>query len=262
MSVNNIIKILSYIYPISKQEIQYKDVIFNPVKHLYLRKTLFCKDECLICGRCCIAEDNVFLPFEVDNMDNCLHNKDIDTSIHKVNGKGYANIEELLNSLQSFNVQINGKNYMLYKSSLPFNTYTFEDRGTLKRCHWNLPTEDGGLGCGIHTVSSLSCKMPHIRFLYNSKTQTTSIGHSQYGRNWALKCPAKVSKTEYSESSLNTTIFNFELLDKYCEYFEIDTYCKEILDVLYKVKEEGFSTLDLVCDRDLTNSNSHTRRLF
>lgn len=259
MSVENITKILCYIYPISKEKITYKNVSFEPVKHLYLRKTLFCKDECLLCSRCCIAEDNIYLPFEVNNMYYELQRKEIDTVLHKLNGKGYSNIEELIDSLEEISVVINDKRFKLFKSSLTPNTYTFEDRGELKRCHWDLPTEDGRLGCGIHTVSSLTCKMPHIRFLHNSKTNTTSIGHSQYGRNWALKCPANVSKTEYSDDSFNTVISNFELLKKYCEYFEIDTYCDDILKILYKIREQGIETCVNYCDKDIVE---HRRKLF
>lgn len=260
MSINNVSKILSYIYPISKQPITYKNITFEPIKHLYLRSTLFCKDECLICGKCCIAEDNVFLPFEVENMYECLRAKDIDINVHKVNGKGYANIEELIESLNPFYATINGKEYKLFNSRLGSNTYEFADRGVLKRCHWNLPTEDGRLGCGIHTVSSLTCKMPHIRFIHNTKTRSTSIGHSQYGRNWALKCPAEVSKTEFSKDSLHTVISNFKLLNHYCEYFEIDTWCKEIIDKLYLINEKGFGILDRVCDIDFVDNENG--RLF
>lgn len=263
MSVNNMIKILSYIYPISKQNIQYQKFKFSPVEHLYLRSTLFCKDECLICGKCCIAEENVYLPFEVEDMYECIRAKDIDTDVHKVNGKGYSNIEELIESLQPFYVTINDTEFKMFKSSLPPNIYTFEDRGTLKRCHWDLPTEDGRLGCGIHTVSSLTCKMPHIRFFFNSKTNSTSIGHSQYGRNWAMKCPANISKTEFSEASLDTAICNFKLLRKYCEYFKIDTWCDRIIELLEYVKENGYEYVDAVCDRDIvTDDNIYKRCLF
>ena len=255
MSVNNIIKTLMYIYPISKQTITYGKDKWEPVNAIYLRESLFCKDECLVCGKCCIAEDNIFLPFEVENMYNELRDKDIDTSIHKLNGKGYSNIEELIESLEPFYVNLNGKEFKLFKSSLPSNVYTFEDRGTLKRCHWDLPTEDGRLGCGIHPVSSLTCKMPHIRFFYNSKKLSTSIGHSQYGRNWAMKCPATVSKTEFDESAVLTAINNFRLLKKYCEYFQIDTYCDEILERLCLVRDKGESVISNICDRDIVHSS-------
>ena len=263
MSINNVDKILSYIYPITKQTIRCNGKTYDPIKHLYLRKSLFCEDECLICGKCCIAEDNIFLPFEVENMYDTLRFKDIDTDVHKVNGKGYDNIKELIESLVPTYVTINSSEYKLFKSSLPPNEYTFADRGTLKRCHWDLPTEDGRLGCGIHTVSSLTCKMPHIRFFHNSKTMSTSIGHSQYGRNWALKCPAVLSKVEFSEAALDTAIANFMLLNEYCKYFNIETWSDEILTALANVKIRGFEYVDAVCDKDfLTPISSVPKRLF
>lgn len=251
MSVNNVIKTLMYIYPITKQTIKYKNEVWEPVNAIYLRESLFCKDECLICGKCCIAEDNLYLPFEVDKMRSILETKDIDTNTHKLNGKGYSNIEELLSTLEPITVQVNDKDFTLYRSKTEPRIYEFEDRGVLKRCHWDLPTEDGGLGCGIHPVSALTCRMPHVRFFYNHEKRHTSIGHSQYGRNWALKCPAQVSKTEFSMSTLNTVIANFELLQQYCDYFEIDTYCPEILNCLYQVRENGITELEKVCNINL-----------
>ena len=262
MSVNNILKTLMYIYPITKQTIKYKDNVWEPVNAIYLRESLFCKDECLVCSRCCISEDNLFLPFEVDNMREILKAKDIDTNTHRLNGKGYSNIEELLNTLEPTSVRVNDKEFILYRSKTEPNVYEFADRGVLKRCHWSMPTEDNRLGCGIHPVSALTCKMPHIRFFYNYKKRSTSIGHSQFGRNWALKCPAGVSKTEFSMSTLDTVISNFELLLQYCNYFEIDTYCPEILNCLYLVQNEGISAMQEVCNKNLVSHNTDKKGLL
>ena len=251
MSVNNIIKTLTYIYPISKQCITYNMQKWEPVTSIVLRESLFCKDECLVCSRCCIPENNIFLPFEVDNMYETLNLKDIDTRVHKLNGKGYKNIEELLSALKSDTVCVNDKEYKIFSCSLPHKTYYFVDRGILKRCHWSLPTEDGRLGCGIHSVEALTCRMPHIRFFYNKEKRATSISHSAYGRNWALKCPAQISKTEFSVDTVNTVISNFELLNKYCDYFEIETWCPEILELLYAVRDKGAESVKAICDKNI-----------
>lgn len=262
MSVNNVLKTLMYIYPITKDTIEYNGQIWEPVNEIYLRESLFCKDECLVCGKCCIAEDNLYLPFEVDRMHEVLAEKNIDTTVHKLNGKGYDNIKELIDSLEPVTVKINGKEFTLYKSKTEPNIYEFADRGVLKRCHWDLPTEDGRLGCGIHPVSALTCRMPHVRFFYNHARRSTSIGHSQYGRNWALKCPAKVSKTEFSISTLDTVIANFELLKKYCAYFEINTWCNEILNCLYSVREIGIMEMRSLVDRDITKFSEDKREIL
>lgn len=263
MSVNNCLKILSYIYPITRQKIVFDKYEWMPINALYLRPSLFAYDECLVCGKCCIAEDNIFLPFEVENMyEQLRHIDSIDTTIHKLNGKGRENIEELIDSLEEITITVNNMDFLLFKSKLSPNVYEFVDRGTLKRCHWNLPTEDGRLGCGIHTVSSLTCKMPHIRFHYNSKNLSTSIGHGEYGRNWAMKCPAKVEKSGFCGDSVITAINNFELLKRYCEYFNIDTYINEILRCLYEVKEDS-TQIGEVCDKNLICTKVVSqRRLF
>lgn len=222
MSVNNVEKIMSYIKPISKEY----------CNSLILNETLFWKDGCEVCGKCCIHEDLVFLPFEVEYIKTCIDNNKIDEIEHL--GNSLENAKELYNSLEKFSININNKEYDLYKSRLPYNTYYFEDRGTLKRCHWDIPIDSNKLGCGIHQFSSLTCKFPHIRLNYLKKSKSTYIGLIQYGRNWALKCPVNF-KPEFSINTVNILINKFELLKKYCAYFEIENYCDNILEKLYMV---------------------------
>ena len=259
MSTNNVDKILSYIYPVTLEEIRFKKNIFPAIKHLYLSQSLFYKDFCNICGKCCIAETNVFLPFEVDRMDNILAGIEaVDNVTHKTNNQGLENIQHLRNSLKPLSVEINNKDFLLYSSKLTPNIYTFLDRGTLKRCHWNLPTGDGRLGCGIHQVSSLTCQMPHVRFLYRRDKLTTYVGTMQYGRNWALKCSVKFDE-EFSTQSVNELLWKFDLLDKYCRYFKIKTIVPKIISILESVN--SVADVDGVCGIDLVNCAS-TKRLF
>lgn len=261
MSINNVDKILSYIYPVTAEPIEFKDATFPRIDHLYLRKSLFYGDDCLICGKCCIAEANVFLPFEVERMDGIICGDElIDNITHKTNNRGLDNIKELRESLQPFEVVVNGKSFLLYSSKLTPNIYTFPDRGVLKRCHWDLPTEDGRLGCGIHQVSSLTCQMPHIRFLYRKDRQTTSIGTMQYGRNWAMKCPVEFDKN-CSIDRLPSLLQKFELLNRYSEYFEIKTHVSKIIEVLGDIQSE--LDVNKVCDIDIVSLHKyHPRRLF
>lgn len=246
MSINNVDKILSYIKPIS----------VDGCKHLIVNESLFYKDSCDVCGKCCIHEDLIFLPFEVDNMKSIIDN---DIKIGKEHlGGTVQNIAELVDSLVPMNVDVNGKNKLLYKSRLPYNTYYFEDRGTLNRCHWDIPVAPGKLGCGIHLVSSLTCKFPHVRFNYSKDRKTTHIGLMQYGRNWALKCPIIFDKTFYPET-VCSVIGKFELLQKYCEYFEVDNHCQLIIDTLVTVKAE--QDIKRVSGKDLLQ-NRPDKRLF
>lgn len=224
MSVNNVDKIMSYIIPISK----------DGCTKLVLNETIFYKDNCAVCGRCCIHEDLVFLPFEVDYLKSCIDAEAIDGIVHL--GNNLENAKELYNSLVKFNINVNGKSYELYKSKLPYNTYDFTDRGILNRCHWCIPVGDKMLGCGIHQFSSLTCKFPHIRLNYLKQTKTTHIGLMQYGRNWALKCPVQFKK-EFDIKTVELLIQKFELLKKYCDYFEIDNYCDLVIEKLKKVNE-------------------------
>lgn len=246
MSINNVDKILSYVHPISAEGCE----------HLFINESLFYKDGCNVCGKCCIHEDLIFLPFEVDNMKSIISNN---TEIGKEHlGGNIQNIVELVNSLVPVSVNVYGKDKVLYRSKLPYNTYYFEDRGTLNRCHWDIPVAPGKLGCGIHLVSSLTCKFPHVRFNYSKDRKTTHIGLMQYGRNWALKCPIVFDKTFYPETVKNI-LDKFELLKKYCEYFEVDNYCQFIIDVVSSVKTE--SDIEDITAKDLLQIN-HSKRLF
>lgn len=258
MSVNNVEKILSYIYPITKEEIRFNGKLFPKIETLKLNKSLFYTDSCYICGKCCISEANVFLPFEVDRMDDIINGlEDIDNITHKTNNRGLENIKELRQSLKPINVNVNDKDILLFSSKLEPNTYEFADRGILKRCHWDLPTEDGGLGCGIHQVSSLTCKMPHIRFLYRKDIKSTYIGIMQYGRNWAMKCPAKFSSI-FSFEHLNELLWKFDMLELYCKYFGIDTYAGDILKLLEGITSE--EDVDKICGVNI--ATNFMRRLF
>ena len=261
MSVNNVDKILSYIYPVAKEEVRFNDKVFPPVESVILNKSLFYTDSCEICGKCCIAEANVFLPFEVDRIDDILLGmEDIDDITHKTNNRGFENIKELRESLKPFTVVVNEREFLLFQSKLPPNTYEFSDRGVLKRCHWDLPTGDGRLGCGIHQVSSLTCKMPHTRFLYYKDRRSTYIGTMQYGRNWAMKCPVKFSNT-FSMERVNELLWKFDMLESYCRYFGIDSYVPDILKLIESVNSE--KDIEKVCGFNIALSeNSHTRKLF
>ena len=258
MSVNNVEKILSYIYPVTKQEIEFNGKVFPKIKKLVLNKSLFYGDECKLCGKCCIDEANVFLPFEVERMDNIISGfEEIDNVTHKTNNRGLENIKELRKSLEPLYVIVNSRSIKLFKSKLESNVYEFEDRGVLKRCHWDLPTEDGRLGCGIHQVSSLTCQMPHIRFLYRKDIQSTHIGTMQYGRNWAMKCPVKFSQ-EFSFERVNELLWKFDRLEKYCKHFHIDTYVPEILRLIESVNCEA--DVDKICGINIVKNDM--RRLF
>lgn len=259
MSVNNVDKILSYIYPVIAEPIKFKDVIFPKIEHIFLRKSLFYTDSCQICGKCCVAEDNIFLPFEVDRMDNILAGIEaVDNVTHKTNNQGLENIQQLRNSLKPLSVEINNKDFLLYSSKLTPNIYTFPDRGTLKRCHWDLPTGDGRLGCGIHQVSSLTCQMPHIRFLYRKDRRTTHIGTMQYGRNWAMKCPV-VFDEQFSMERVNELLWKFDLLEKYCNYFRVKHYVPNIIRCIEQINCEA--DINSVCNVDILSMKS-CRRLF
>jgi hypothetical protein len=106
---------------------------------------------------------------------------------------------------------------------------TYPNRGTIERCHW-LFEKDGTYRCRIHPMRSITCGMPHLRFFYTDTTHTTSLGLSQYGRNWALQCPVSFGKVD-EQSVFLRTIWLGRLLDT-AKDMDIETYLPEILRYL------------------------------
>lgn len=124
MSINNVDKILSYIYPVIAEPLKFKDFVYPKIEHIFLRESLFYTDSCQICGRCCIPEANVFLQFEVDRMDNIISGfEEVDNITHKTNNRGLENIKQLRESLNESTVVVNNKEFPIYCSRLKPNIY-------------------------------------------------------------------------------------------------------------------------------------------
>ena len=69
--------------------------------------------------------------------------------------------------------------------------------------------------------------MPHCRFYYSQNTRTTSIGLSQFGRNWKLRCPVEFG-IEIDEESIESRMMWLRRLDAAAQDLGIRTWIPEI----------------------------------
>lgn len=230
MSVESSVKILEYINKVAKEPIVLNGEHFGapPVSKVTLNESFFCKDDCHMCGKCCPNETTVWTAEGVKRITNATSN---DFSKWELD---YEVVREIYSRMEGHVVDINGKEVSFFVSAKdkPNEAFRLEwpDRKEQPRCHW-LFEKDGTYRCRIHPVRSVTCGMPHCRFFHNANTHTTTIGVSQFGRNWALKCPVEFGALD--EASTQTRILWLERLHATAEDCGIDTFLPEILDYLH-----------------------------
>ena len=230
MSVESSEKILEYINKVAKEPILLNGQPFgaSPVQRVTLNESFFWKDDCHMCGKCCPNETTVWT---VEGMNRINRATDDDFTKWELDPKV---IKEIHDRTDVVFHDINGKRVMFFvsdkdKASEAF-TLEWPDRAEQPRCHW-LFEKDGTYRCRIHPVRSVTCGMPHCRFFHNANTHHTTIGVSQFGRNWALKCPVEFGP--FDEQSVQTRMLWLERLYATSKDCGIDTFLCEILDYLH-----------------------------
>lgn len=229
MSVESSLKILEYVNKVSKEPIVLNGEPFGtpPAEKVVLNDSFFYKDDCVMCGKCCPNETTVWTEEGLTRIANATPHDftkwELDPHV----------LTELLNRVDRKVVNINGKAVVFYVSDKDDAKDAFRlewpDRKEQPRCHW-LFEKDGTYRCRIHPVRSVTCGMPHCRFFHNANTHTTIIGVSQFGRNWALKCPVEFGPPD--EASVQTRISWLERLYATAEDCGIDTFLPEIIHYL------------------------------
>ena len=226
MSVESSIKLLDYINKVARDPIVLNGEPFGtpPAERVVLNDSFFQKDDCVMCGKCCPNETTVWTE---EGLRRIANSTDGDFTRWGLNRDIVSEIESRLKEQV---VNINGKDVVFFVSDKDKASEAFRlewpDRKEQQRCHW-LFEKEGTYRCRIHPVRSVTCGMPHCRFFHNANTHTTTIGVSQFGRNWALKCPVKFGDVD--EASIQTRIFWLERLYATAEDCGIDTFLPEIL---------------------------------
>lgn len=230
MSVESSMKILEYIDKVSKEFIMLNGQPFGtpPTAKVVLNDSFFQKDDCTMCGKCCPNETTVWTAEgmrRIAQMDPREFTRwDLNPFV----------INEIERRITEHPVIINGKEVLFFVSEKDKPNDAFklewEDRKEQPRCHW-LFEKDGTYRCRIHPVRSVTCGLPHCRFFHSTATHTTTIGLSQFGRNWALKCPVEFGPVD--EESTQSRILWLERLNATAEDCGIDTFLPEILEYLH-----------------------------
>lgn len=230
MSVESSLKILEYINKVSKEPIVLNGQPFGtpPVERVTINESFFWKDDCHMCGKCCPNETTVWT---AEGLRRMVNSTDHDFTKWGLDRNVISEIESRMTEQVA---EINGKEVVFFVSDKdkPAEAFRLEwpDRKEQPRCHW-LFEKDGTYRCRIHPVRSVTCGMPHCRFFHNANTHTTTIGVSQFGRNWALKCPVEFGGVD--EASIQTRILWLERLYATAKDCGINTFLSEILDYLH-----------------------------
>lgn len=238
MSVNNVSKIMQYLRLMTKNPVEVDSVTYDLYrKQIRLADTFFDTDDCISCNCCCVTEDNVFTEYEYGIIQNT---KPEDFINH---GNPAENLQKLKDGLVEEIHTVNGHEVKLYvyKNS-PQKWYVERKQRECDRCGW-IYEDNGRFLCGIHLVSSITCKMPHLRMFYNSSSGTISLAISQYGRNWALGCPIKFRKPKDEEEFINihkSRVEKLQLLDNVAKSLTIDTYIPEIIDYISNITWDNY----------------------
>lgn len=246
MSVNNISKIMQYIEPLSRGPVTVDGVVYdNQAISIKLNHTFLAADSCELCGKCCINEANIFTKSEVKQILN------IDRAAYEKCNLDFSLNNQLEKEIYEIKTNINGIEIPLYKVDKKHNYQDIPDRGHLDRCRWLVKKSDKMFICGIHPVVSITCDMPHLRFFFNRKTKHLSLGVSEYGRNWALKCPAKFDKTK-----IDFKLSKLYHLQRVCDDLQIETRLPEIINHIKKMTPTNYMYM---LDVDIL---AYKRRLF
>lgn len=230
MSVESSTKILEYINKVSKEAITVDGQPFGhaPVSRVVLNDTFFFKDDCTMCGKCCPNETTVWTTEGINRINA--------TTVEEFErwGLDYGITSELGQRIHTQILDINGKLVPFFISDKDAAKDAFRlgwpNRKEQPRCHW-LFEKEGTYRCRIHPVRSVTCGMPHCRFFHNQNSQTTTIGVSQFGRNWALRCPIEFGP--FDEESVKSRILWLERLNATAQDCGIETFLPEILDYLH-----------------------------
>ena len=175
-------KLLHYFTLVISEPIIVDDVTYSPtIFKIQLSRTFFLVDSCSVCSRCCIPEDNIFTLSEYMQVLNCDSQTFLDSNLN------VDDLHTLQSSIEVETHMVNSKEVPLYTCKHKENLFDLEERGMLDRCNWVRQVGSNRI-CGIHPVTSITCKMPHLRFIKRHRC-TLSLSMTQYGRNWALGCP-------------------------------------------------------------------------
>lgn len=229
MSLESSQKLLEYVNRVSKVPLIVNGELFGhaPPSKVTIRSSFFLKDSCVMCGKCCPNETTVWTQ---EGYNRII--EEPDSTFIKF-GLNPAIKDIILAGVNKTEINVNGKLVPIWihpaDSRKNANRLSWPDRAEVERCHW-LFEVDSTHRCSIHPVRSITCGIPHMRFIYTARTGHTTVGTSQFGRNFRLKCP--IEFTEIDEQSTQTKIMWLKRLNDCANDFGVPTFLPEMLDYL------------------------------
>lgn len=251
--MNNLSKILWYLSKVTKKPIIADgEEYWDGITGIRLAPTLFDTDGCEVCGDCCcVHEDNVYTKHEYDKIMN-MTDEEFRAEGYEFDSEGF-NPEYLHNLRAKIGEEkhvVNGTEITLYvrpkdnsvNLTRTHRTITTKEGYEYPRCVYTRRDPDGLTKCSIHPVRSITCDMPHLKFIYR-KNSSLSIGIAQYGRNWAMGCPVKFhsprDEEEFQHNKSNV-LRKLNHLKKNADDLMIDTYLPKVIDYIEKIPYEGY----------------------
>lgn len=228
--MENLSKILSHLKPYCKYNLTIDGVVHEiDNKKISLSPSFFYVDDCICCGRCCgvVAESLVLTASEYKRLQDCTDQEFIDYDLD------VERLHHLKEAMVAENHTIDGKEVTIYKDPTPSQMFYIETKQQeRKTCPYLFRNKEGLYRCGVHPVRSITCRVPHMRTFHSSRGNT-SLGVSQYGRNWAVDCPIKFRECNDAEEFENTKksrLDTLEYLLRVANELNIDTYLPEVIE--------------------------------
>lgn len=239
MSVSNIRKIMQYLAPVACSDIEVDGTVLkNDVRSIKLSEKFFDLDECKMCGGCCVPEHNVFVQFEYDAI--------MSYTAQQMEEYGLPSeyLDELKENLTESSHTVNGAKIPLYTFTKPYPELYIAPRGrTIPRCYWAYQRDDGNIVCGIHPVRSITCRMPHMRILSKTGSRSASFTTTQFGRNYALKCPSTFhspqSEVEFEVSKADK-LDKLRYLERIADAVNVKTHLPEICAYIEQITFDNY----------------------
>ena len=251
MSVPNIEKLFQYFHCISKEPIQfasrfdidkneYKNEIVckDKITNIKLNKGFFLTDKCNMCGGCCPPESNLYTQSEYDKIQKFKYSDMVSFDLAP------SYLDKLKSRLREESYSVNGKVIKIWVYKKESNQLYLPTREKIiERCSWCYQESETVFKCRIHPIESITCIMPHLRIFHVNGSNKSSIGISQFGRNWALKCPIEFEEPQSENQFLINKQNRIDKLNKLYEVgsdLNIDTYVPEIIKYVENIDFKNY----------------------
>lgn len=252
--MDNTSKIMWYLRLVAKEPIKVDGKEhWAGITGIKLAPTIFDTDGCEVCGDCCcVHEDNVYTQHEYDKIMNMTDEQfRAEGYIFGPEGFDPVWLNKLKGKLETEMHEINGKQIPFYISKVEdvkltrsHQTVTSKPDFEYPRCTYTRRDPDGLTKCSIHPVRSITCDMPHVRFIYRQNS-SLSIGIVQYGRNWAMGCPVKFhapkDQAEW-QANKDNVLRKLKHLNQNAIDLQIDTYLLEVIEYLEAIPYENYES--------------------